>query len=163
MFSINFWDFNSKLLERPDGFHHAIGRNILAHPSLSWSDISEQVIDNRTSFLEFVCDCDLRVASTFFEKPAVKTVTRKHYGVNGNLYNAHAGCADQIDFILTSQQWENACMDAHSLVETYLDHFSLFCAFKIRFKKHEQVSARNELGRALDEQDWPKYNEEIKE
>ena len=140
--------------------HHAIGTNILPHPSLSWSDISKYVVDNRSRFLEFVSDCDLWVANTCFEKPRIKTVTRRQIGIYGSLHNAHAGCADQIDFILTGQRWKNACTDAYSLVESFLgsDHFLLICAFKIRFKKHDTVGSKDGLGRTLDEQSWPKYD-----
>ena len=54
-FRIILGDFNNKLLERPDGLHHAIGTNILPHPSLSWSDISEYVVDNRCGLRPVGC------------------------------------------------------------------------------------------------------------
>ena len=136
-----------------------------SYPTLSWSDISENVVDNRARFLEFVADCDLWVANTCFEKPLIKTVTRRQIGIYGSLHNAHAGCADQIGFVLIGQRWKNACLASYSLVESFSrsDHFPLICAFKIRFKKHDTVGSRDDLGRTLDEQIWLKYNEILKE
>ena len=101
-------DFNAKLLERPPNLEHAFGNNILKPLQMNWDIFSDQVTDKRIRFIKSVAENDFWVSNTFFTKPIIKTVTHRPPGSTDPLNFAHAGIADQVDYVLAQQRWKTA-------------------------------------------------------
>ena len=123
-------DFNAKLLERPYHFERAIGDNILRPIDLTWDNIPEHIQDKQARFLRFASEQDVWVANTNFVKSTIKAVTHRHLGSVQSLEDTHAGAADQIDFILTTQRWKNTVQDAESkAIDSFgSDHFPVIAS-----------------------------------
>ena len=104
-FVIILGDFNARILENP-GLQRHIGANILksAHPL---GHHSEDVLDNRERFLDFLVQQDLVAVNTLREGPPETQIT---YRLPGQPAFEPPWIEDryaQIDYILTKSRWRN--------------------------------------------------------
>ena len=115
-------DFNARLMEQLPEERHVIGEHIYRHPSSSVDDLNEKQRENRQLFTEFCMAQRMTPMNTWFEKPTpllatFRDTSTSHFQLGWVNTSTHG----QLDYVLVSDRWRNACKDTRCIHETLMD------------------------------------------
>ena len=127
-------DFNARIQGKQDETETPIGPHTFDNLSIRLERQSDGAVDNRSRFLAYCANHDLKMMNTFFDKPDCKLLTYEEPGTKGPPYNRYR--YETLDYILTSNRWKNIVTDCEADIDADVDtrHKPVWATIRIKFK-----------------------------
>ena len=121
---------------------HVVGKHMFDPGTADPMNKSDNVIENRTLFINFCDSLQNKAANTYFKKSNEKLVTFREPSGQRGTYTRPGH--EQIDYILVQQRWWNSILDTESYPKANInsDHYPLVAKVRIKLKATYQTKAR---------------------
>ena len=158
-------DFNARLLLDP-GLPRHVGRNILTSPQ-ELGEHSEDVLENRDLFLDFLVQFDLVALNTLIPSPPERQITYRTPGQPTFTPPWDPERFSQIDFILTKSRWRNQFSNVivHQEWEYDSDHLPVSAELHAKwyFGSPEKRASESKHARQTTKENINEYNRQLHE
>jgi endonuclease/exonuclease/phosphatase family metal-dependent hydrolase len=133
-------DFNARIQARISTDEEAvIGPHTFDKHNADPLSRSDEVVQNRQLFIDYLTNNRMKAMNTYFQKPDEKLATFRDLGSTRE-DPIQRGTHEQIDFIVTPERWKNAIKDAesHSMANIDSDHYPVAARISIKLKAIRQ-------------------------
>lgn len=130
-------DFNAKIITiNGEDEQNTVGRHYLKGTDDDFQRTSNETLDNRQRFLNFLIETRTVICNTKFEKPVKKLCTHKPPATVRGLSDWTYNTFDQIDYILINKRFNNSCNNCESDPDAVVDsdHYPVWAEIVNRLK-----------------------------
>ena len=159
-------DFNARLHQALGiGENNVMGTHFFDKGNEQTHLMTDPIWCNRSHFVNFSIQNNLKIINTLFEKPNDKLATYQNPKAKLGM-SKRRGTHETLDYWLTENRWQNSCVDceADGGANINTDHYPLILEIKLQLKKlwKPKTEQRIKFDEATEEQKQ-KYNDHFHE
>ena len=155
-------DMNARLHHRFQSEENILGQHIFGRGLGYLRTVSDATLENRSLFLQFCSNNQMKVMNTFFRKhPQNYCTFRENTTVHGADWTPSKYA--QLDFWLVDEKWCRSCKDvtARSDIHFPSDHYIVESTVKVKLPGLKETPKHRPKFRQPTEQEWASYNHKL--